>query len=116
MFGNQVDIEQTFVQHRILMHRTYVRRRRIVLLFASLGLTAVLAGPITSALGADTAGLRPVADRTFVVERGDTLWAIASQVVAGRDPRQVVDQIEASNGIDAGSLRPGMVLHVPAGR
>ncbi|HEY6568424.1 MAG TPA: LysM peptidoglycan-binding domain-containing protein [Actinomycetota bacterium] len=115
MFGNQVDIEQTFGKHDDLMHRTYVRRR-IVLLLAGLGVTGVLAGPITAAFGADGQLMRPVADRTYVVEPGDTLWAIASQVAGGRDPRQVVDEIEARNQIDAGSLQPGTVLHVPAAR
>ena len=113
MFGNLVDIEQTFGDHDVLMHRTHVRRR-IVLLLAGLGLTAVLAGPVTTVLGADGQLMRPVADRTYVVEPGDTLWAIASLVAGDRDPRQVVDEIEARNQIDAGSLQPGTVLHVPA--
>ena len=59
MFGNQVDIERAFGDHDALMHRTYVRRR-VVLLLASLGLTAVLAGPVTSAFGADGDLMRPV--------------------------------------------------------
>jgi nucleoid-associated protein YgaU len=115
MFGNQVDIEQAFGKHEALMHRTYVRRR-VVLLLAGLGLTAVLAGPVTEALGADGQPMEPVADRTYVVEPGDTLWAIATLVAGDRDPRQVVDEIEARNDIDPGSLQPGIVLHVPATR
>jgi nucleoid-associated protein YgaU len=115
MFGNQVDIEQAFGEHDALMHRTYVRRR-IVLLLAGLGLTAVLAGPVTSALGADGELMSPVSDHTYVVESGDTLWVIATQVAGDRDPRQVVDEIEALNSIDAGSLQPGALLHVPAAR
>ena len=97
------------------MHRTYVRRR-ITLLLAALGVIAVLAGPVSGALGVGDPGLAPVADRTYVVEAGDTLWAIASQVAGDRDPRRVVEQIQAGNAVDAGSLQPGMVLHVPASR
>ena len=115
MFGNRVDIERTFDKHGVIMHRTYVRRR-LVLLLAALGLTAVLAGPVTTAIGADGDPMRSVADRTYVVEPGDTLWAIASQVAEERDPRQVVDEIEALNGIEPGWIRPGTVLHVPVPR
>jgi nucleoid-associated protein YgaU len=115
MFGNPFDIERTFVHHGSSMHRTYVRRR-VTLLVACLGLTAALTGPITDALGASAGGMRPVSDRTYLVEPGDTLWAIASQVAGDRDPRQVVELLEASNGVDAGSLQPGMVLRVPGSR
>jgi Tfp pilus assembly protein FimV len=52
-------------------------------------------------------------DRTYVVESGDTLWAIASHVARGHDPREVVDAIEAANGVEAGSLQPGTVLRIP---
>jgi nucleoid-associated protein YgaU len=115
MFGNRFDIEQTFVHHEVRMHRTYVRRR-LTLLVTSLGLTAVLTGPVTDALGARAGDMRPVSDRTYLVEPGDTLWAIASQVAGDRDPRQVVELLEASNGVDAGSLQPGMVLQIPGSR
>jgi nucleoid-associated protein YgaU len=115
MFGNRIDIERTFAHHDTRMHRTYVRRR-LTLLLACLGLTVALTGPVTDALGAGVGGMRPVSDRTYLVEPGDTLWAIASEVAGDRDPRQVVELLEASNGVDGGSLQPGMVLRVPGSR
>ena len=57
--------------------------------------------------------MRSVAHATYVVRPGDTLWEIASRLAPGRDPRPVIEVIEAENGVDAGSLVPGLVLSVP---
>lgn len=113
MFETALDIERAFddAPH---MHRTRVRRRRVALLVSSVVLSVALTSQVAGALGSRPAPSRPVADRTVVVEPGDTIWAIASRIAEGRDPRQVVDAIETLNGVEAGSLQPGTVLHIPS--
>lgn len=94
------------------MYRTYVRRRLTVLL-AALVATFVLAGPVSGALRDRVDPIRPVADRSYVVEPGDTLWAIAVRAGGDRDPRAVVQAILDANDVDPGSLQPGKVLWLP---
>jgi nucleoid-associated protein YgaU len=112
MFETALDIERTFGQHPT-MHRTRVRRRRLTLLVVAVTVAMGLSAQVAGALGSRDGSVRPVADRIYVVEQGDTLWAIASRVARGQDPRPVVDAIEAANGVEAGSLQPGTVLHIP---
>lgn len=49
----------------------------------------------------------------YVVREGDTLWAIASEVEPGGDPRETVDEIERLNGGLSGSLVVGHRLILP---
>jgi nucleoid-associated protein YgaU len=49
----------------------------------------------------------------YVVRPGDTLWLLAAERFGG-DPREGVWKIEERNGLDSSSLRPGMVLYLPA--
>jgi len=100
----------------MVMDRTYVRRRRITLALVIVGLSAIVSGPVASAVGlrGPDDGMRPVASRTYVVRQGDTLWSIATVVAHGDDPRPLIDAIEAENDVAAGSLVPGMTLAVPA--
>jgi Tfp pilus assembly protein FimV len=79
-----------------------------------LAAAGVLAGPVVGAFAGTS--MDPAARRTYVVRSGDTLWAIATAVAPGQDPRVTVDSIEAANHVDAGTLRPGQTLVVPAGR
>jgi len=49
-----------------------------------------------------------------VVRDGDTLWQIARRYAEpGADPRRLVEQIRAVNGLETAVLRPGQVLKVP---
>jgi LysM domain len=112
MFEWNLDSEQAF-GHDIHMRRTRVRRRRLAL---AMMLSGGLAYGVPAAAGAvrtDTHALRPVAAREYVVAPGDTLWEIATGADPTRDPREVIDQIERSNGVEPGSLRPGQVLVLP---
>lgn len=49
------------------------------------------------------------------IQSGDTLWKIASQYAPEhKDIREVVYEIQSYNHlVDAGALRPGMVIHIP---
>ncbi len=95
------------------MHRTYVRRRRAVA-GGLLTLTLALGLPAAAnALHAPKAAMRPVAARSYVVRDGDTLWSIATQVAAGRDPRVVVQRLTAANHLVEASIVPGQVLVLP---
>ncbi|MBS6028435.1 MAG: LysM peptidoglycan-binding domain-containing protein [Negativicoccus succinicivorans] len=49
------------------------------------------------------------------IQTGDTLWKIASQYApAHKDIREVVYEIQSYNHlVDAGTLRPGMIIHIP---
>jgi hypothetical protein len=54
----------------------------------------------------------PARTTAYVVQPGDTLWAIAGWVAPGRDPREVVDQLARDNHLH-GSLQVGAQLQVP---
>jgi Tfp pilus assembly protein FimV len=55
---------------------------------------------------------RPAPRVTYVVEPGDTLWAIAGRVAPGRDPRPVVDGLIEANNL-RGGLQVGQELSIP---
>lgn len=111
MFGYALDTEHPFGHHGG-MERTYVRRRRTTVAVIAVLLGAVFVGPVAGAV----AGQRVVSPkpRTYVVESGDTLWAIAAKLRPGTDPRQLIQQIQQINGVRAGSLSPGQSLVVPS--
>lgn len=115
MFDSSLDSEHLF-GHRMGMHRTYVRRRRVTLALVVVGLAAIVSGPVANAVGLSGSdeGMAPVARRTYVVRDGDTLWSIAARVAHGDDPRPLVDAIATENGVTAGALVPGMTLAIPA--
>ena len=52
------------------------------------------------------------AEIPYVVEPGDTLWAIAADRYRG-DPRNAVWRVQQRNGLGTGTLTPGMVLYLP---
>jgi LysM domain-containing protein len=95
------------------MVRTRVRRRRTGALVVAVGLAAVVAGPMSQALGGGGQGMRTVASRRIVVARGETLWSIARRWFPGEDPRLVIDRIERANRVASGGIAPGEVLAVP---
>ena len=115
MFDSALDFEHVF-GHRVDMHRTYVRRRRVTLALITIGLAAIVSGPVANAVGPQgpDAGMAPASHGTYVVREGDTLWSIATTVAHGADPRPLVDAIEGENGVGAGDLVPGMTLSIPA--
>ena len=78
---------------------------RPCLLLVALAALVALVGPHLS--GASPRGAR------YVVRPGDTLWRLAAERYGG-DPREGVWRISERNGLAASSLRPGMVLYLPA--
>jgi nucleoid-associated protein YgaU len=77
---------------------------------------------VTSGLGflaghASAGASRPTPHpvHVYVVEPGDTLWAIATREAGpGADPRPVVDRLIAANHLGDADVSPGMVLRLPA--
>jgi hypothetical protein len=110
MFDSTLDTEHAF-GHRDRMTRTYVRRR-VSLLAALLVVTGAMSGPVA---GAVSTRVEPVAHRTYRVQAGDTLWAIAKASAPGQDPRPIVQAIEDVNDVSASELMPGMTLSLPVG-
>ena len=111
-FGSSVDFEHAFGQHRPVPHRTYVHRR-VAALTVALVVVVVTSGPLSRAFAANDQ-LDLVSSRTVVVRPGDTLWSIAADSAPGRDPREVIDEIERLNAGASASLVPGQVLSLPA--
>jgi LysM domain len=91
--------------------RTRVRRRRLTLTISLALVAAAWAGPAVRALGSPETPARVSWD-SYVVRQGDTLWTIARKLAPGSDPRPVVDQLSAMNGVDAARLVPGQTLVV----
>jgi Tfp pilus assembly protein FimV len=91
------------------------RRGRLALTVLFLGvLLAVLTvfGATSAATG--EAG-EPVPTRTVMVDEGDTLWGIASQVAAPGEVREMVHRIEELNALPGAGVYVGQRIAVPVG-
>lgn len=73
---------------------------------------------IVMALGAPAAahafgGADPSAsERRYVVQPGDTLWQVATQLAPQEDPREVLAHLIEVNGLEGATIVPGQVLRV----
>ena len=90
------------------------RRGRLVVVLSVLALAltvfAVFGSPAVS-----TGATHHAAKHTVVVGSGETLWDIASRIAPGEDPRSVIAEIVDLNNLsDAGAIRIGQKLFVPA--
>lgn len=94
-----------------------IRRARAALGLAVLAwlVVFVAAGLGTSDLPADSGGSVRVSGRTHVVERGETLWSIATAegAAAGVDPRVAVEELAALNHLSGAEVRAGQALVLP---
>jgi LysM repeat protein len=85
------------------------------------GLAVVAVVWLTAAAGAQAASSGVPAGDVYrsmtqvVVQPGQSLWAIASQVQPSADPGAVVQQIIDANGLRSQSVQPGERLWVPKG-
>ena len=81
----------------------FVRPIQLVGLIALLALALVFSNARAAGGGAEV---------RYVVEPGDTLWAIAAERYGG-DPRKGVWRVQERNGLAGAALTPGMVLYLP---
>lgn len=73
-----------------------------------------LSGLVSAAVAAGD-GVAPSNSATLVVEPGDTLWSIASELDPGADPREMVHRIATMNALPADAqLQVGQTLAVPS--
>lgn len=89
------------------------RRGRLVL--SALVATPVLAVSLLLASPGALAESTPAEDDFdyITVLSGDTLWTIAEIVDPASDPREVVADIMALNGLSSGLLSPGQDIAIP---
>lgn len=95
--------------------RVRLTRRARRLAVALAWCVTVLAGSWLGQLVSDGAEreLRLVGVSSVVVEPGDTLWSIATEVAGDHDIRLVVDRIQEMNGLEGAALVPGQRLSLP---
>ena len=93
------------------------RRGRAVLLLGLLVLTLVAFG--LGRLGSSAAATaaenhpKPVGYAATTVHGGETLWTVAKRVAPGRDPREVITQIQELNHLHSGGIQVGQQLLLP---
>ncbi|MHB8438929.1 MAG: LysM peptidoglycan-binding domain-containing protein [Acidimicrobiales bacterium] len=95
-----------------------VRRRRVVLAAATIGMLVALAlpwggagGHTLAASGSVLAGAALEPHTLYIVQPGDNMWTIAERLSPRADPRVVVAQLEQQVGSD--TLQPGDRLTLP---
>ena len=90
-------------------------RGRLVLLVALVGLVLAVLMLVGTPAAQSTGATHHAPAVTVVVEPGQTLWDIANDVAPHEDPRAVIAEIIDLNALsDAGSIRAGQPLYVPA--
>jgi LysM repeat protein len=89
------------------------RRGRAVVVMAALVLV-LLAGFFLGsvAVGTDEAGQAP-ATEIIMVEPGQSLWSISSELTTEGDVRSTIREIERLNALDTVALSAGQKLRVP---
>ena len=91
------------------------RRGRLVVTFLLLGLVLAVLTVFGSTSAATWDAGEPVPTRTVVVDEGDTLWMIASEVAAPGEVREMVHRIEELNALSGAGLAIGQRIAVPVG-
>ncbi|MCB1274144.1 MAG: LysM peptidoglycan-binding domain-containing protein [Leucobacter sp.] len=92
------------------------RRGRIVLGFFIALLVAglVAAGALLGATRADASTEAGHADFGYVVvQAGDTLWSVATELDSSADPRDIIAEIIRLNGLESSDVQAGQALAVP---
>lgn len=89
-------------------------RGRLLLLVSLVGLALAVLMLVGTPAAESTGAAHHAPAVTVVVEPGQTLWDIASDVAPHEDPRAVIAKIIDLNALsDAGSIRAGQPLYVP---
>lgn len=82
---------------------------RLALLLTALAVVFLMIG------GSAEADVPRTPPTEYVVQPGDTLWAIAEAIGApGADLRPLIADIARLSGVDADSLQPGQILLIPS--
>jgi hypothetical protein len=89
------------------------RRGRLVVTFLFLGLMLVALTVFGATSAATGEAGEPVPTRTVLVDEGDTLWVIASEVAAPGEVREMVHRIEELNALAGAGLQVGQRIAVP---
>jgi hypothetical protein len=93
-------------------------RGRLVLvaLLVAVAFLTLSVGQAAMGLFSAEAGSAPATEaaRTWVVQPGQTLWAIAEELDPNTDPRETVARIEAMNDLAGSGLVAGQEIFVPA--
>ena len=77
--------------------------------------SALVAGSILIGSHAVSAGqARPKPAVVYHVQRGDTLWTIASSLAPASDPREGVDLLMKENHLASPAIVPGQTLRFTA--
>ena len=106
------DDELATVHHLPVVHRDEVyRRRRLVVLALLVGLVLGIVSFMGSADATPTPEGQLAESVTVVVQPGDTLWGIATELDPDGDPRALVDRLVDLAGSSA--LQPGQQLVIP---
>ncbi len=95
------------------LRRQFLVRRALVLvgLVVALFLLVQVGGLVAQAFSAPTPSTAGAgATRSYVVQPGDTLWAVAAEVAPSADPVVVVDRIVELNSVDGAALRSDSAL------
>jgi LysM domain len=95
-------------------HIRLTRRGRIALLVAAV-LCMLLGFSLGDTLSFTAGSLSPApASQSIVVQPGQTLWGIATQVAPHADPRATIQQIIVLNHLPSTGLQAGETLSVPS--
>ena len=89
------------------------RRARRLAAVMTLSLGVAIGSWVGPLLAGGDGDLRLAGVQSVVVQPGDTLWSIASQVAGTADVREVVDRIQHVNHLHGTVLVPGQVLELP---
>ena len=93
--------------------RSRLTRRGRIAIIAIATLAVVLLGPWRAFAGAPE-GAVPLGWTTVTVVPGATLWEMAQSLDPAADPRAIIAEIKAANGLTGSQLSPGQVLLVPS--
>jgi LysM repeat protein len=106
----------TVALHHTARPQLQLTRRGRAVVFLAAALLVLLAAIFLGATSVATSdeGGPASATRVIMVDEGDTLWAIAADLAADGDVREMIDTIKRINALDSAALQAGQEIHVPA--